>query len=240
MLSVYANMWMLTLLALTNNQELPDPNDPTQVISTLTGQPTSIAVQQLVQIGMFSIVTYAIELLLEYGLIHMLATLILQIIQVSTVDPTRTPPPTVSLALRSFARARSPFSSSAPGRRPSSSSGTCSTEAPSTSPPAAGTSCTTTPSCTSIRNIRVRISTTPPSSCCCSSCCRSSGGARTRRRPGPLGSSPCLCSGRRSGSTRARSGSRRRRTTSRLGGCGCATWSTSRPKRRGRCGTKIS
>ena len=81
LLSVYANMWMLTLLALTNNQELQDPNDPTQVISTLTGQPTSIAVQQLVQIGMFSIVTYAIELLLEYGLIHMLATLILQIIQ---------------------------------------------------------------------------------------------------------------------------------------------------------------
>lgn len=81
LLSVYANIWMLTLLALTNNQELQDPNDPTQVISTLTGQPTSIAVQQLVQIGMFSIVTYAIELLLEYGLIHMLATLILQIIQ---------------------------------------------------------------------------------------------------------------------------------------------------------------
>jgi hypothetical protein len=81
LLSVYANMWMLTLLALTNNQELQDPNDPTAVISTLTGQPTSIAVQQLVQIGMFSIVTYAIELLLEYGLIHMLVTLILQIIQ---------------------------------------------------------------------------------------------------------------------------------------------------------------
>jgi len=81
MLSVYANIWMLTLLALTNNQELADPNDPTQVISTLTGQSTSVAVQQLVQIGMFSIVTYAIELLLEYGLIHTLATLILQIIQ---------------------------------------------------------------------------------------------------------------------------------------------------------------
>ena len=81
LLSVYANIWMLTLLALTNNQELANPNDPTQVISTLTGQPTSIAVQQLVQIGMFSIVTYAVELLLEYGLIHMLATLILQIIQ---------------------------------------------------------------------------------------------------------------------------------------------------------------
>eukprot|EP00889_Picochlorum_renovo_P001951 jgi/Picre1/28981/NNA_004375.t1 len=54
MLSVYANIWMLTLLALTNNQELADPNDPTQVISTLTGQSTSVAVQQLVQIGMFS------------------------------------------------------------------------------------------------------------------------------------------------------------------------------------------
>lgn len=81
LLSVYANMWMLTLLALTNNQELQDPNDPTAVISTLTGQPTSIAVQQLVQIGMFSIVTYAIEMLLEYGLIHTLVTLILQIIQ---------------------------------------------------------------------------------------------------------------------------------------------------------------
>ena len=81
MLSVYANIWMLTLLALTDNQELADPNDPTQVISTLTGQSTSVAVQQLVQIGMFSIVTYAIELLLEYGLIYTLATLILQIIQ---------------------------------------------------------------------------------------------------------------------------------------------------------------
>ena len=81
MLSVYANMWMLTLLALTDNQTLPDPNDPTATISTITGQSTSVAIQQVVQIGMFSIVTYAVELLLEYGLVHTLGTLLLQILQ---------------------------------------------------------------------------------------------------------------------------------------------------------------
>lgn len=81
MLSVYANIWMITLLALTNNQILEDPDDPTGTISTLSGQSTSVAVQQLVQIGMFSIITYAFELLLEYGVVYTLGTLILQIIQ---------------------------------------------------------------------------------------------------------------------------------------------------------------
>lgn len=81
LLSVYANLWMLTLLALTNTQLLPNPEDPLQTISTLTGQPTSVAVQQVVQIGMFSIITYALELILEYGMVKALAALLLQLIQ---------------------------------------------------------------------------------------------------------------------------------------------------------------
>lgn len=79
--SVYANLWMLTMLALTNTQLLPDPNDPLRTISTLSGQPTSVAVQQVIQIGMFSIITYAVELILEYGLVKALATLFLQLLQ---------------------------------------------------------------------------------------------------------------------------------------------------------------
>lgn len=79
--SVYANLWMLTMLALTNTQQLPDPNDPLKVVSTLTGQPTSVAVQQVVQIGMFSIITYAVELILEYGLVKAMASLFLQLLQ---------------------------------------------------------------------------------------------------------------------------------------------------------------
>ena len=81
LLSVYANLWMLTMLALTQTQILPDPNDPTQTVSTLSGQPTSVAVQQVIQIGMFSIITYAVELILEYGLVKALASLLLQLLQ---------------------------------------------------------------------------------------------------------------------------------------------------------------
>ena len=81
LLSVYANLWMLTMLALTGTQTLPDPDDPLKTISTLTGQPTSVAVQQVVQIGMFSIITYAVEMILEYGLVKALATLFLQLLQ---------------------------------------------------------------------------------------------------------------------------------------------------------------
>lgn len=81
LLSVYANLWMVTLLALTNTQLLPNPDDELSTISTLTGQPTTVAVQQIVQIGMLSIITYAVELVLEYGVVKALATLLLQLIQ---------------------------------------------------------------------------------------------------------------------------------------------------------------
>lgn len=81
LLSVYANLWMLTMLALTDTQQLPNPEDPTQTISTLSGQPTSVAVQQIVQIGMFSIVTFAVEMVLEYGAVKTLATLFMQVLQ---------------------------------------------------------------------------------------------------------------------------------------------------------------
>ena len=40
-----------------------------------------MAVQQVVQLGMFSIVTYAVELMLERGVVHMLATILIQLLQ---------------------------------------------------------------------------------------------------------------------------------------------------------------
>jgi hypothetical protein len=58
-----------------------DPNNPLVVINTLSGQPTSISLQQIVQIGMFSIVTYVVELMLEIGLFKALGTLCLQLLQ---------------------------------------------------------------------------------------------------------------------------------------------------------------
>jgi hypothetical protein len=47
----------------------------------LTGQTSSVSVQQIIQLGMFSIITYAVEMLLEYGVIHMVATIVTQIVQ---------------------------------------------------------------------------------------------------------------------------------------------------------------
>jgi 1,3-beta-glucan synthase len=81
LLSVYANMWMLTMLALTDTQTLPNPDDPTTTISTITGDGSSVAVQQIIQIGMLSIVTYGVEMILEYGAAKALATLLVQIVQ---------------------------------------------------------------------------------------------------------------------------------------------------------------
>ena len=40
-----------------------------------------MAIQQIVQLGMFSIITYAVELLLEYGFMKMIGTIVMQIIQ---------------------------------------------------------------------------------------------------------------------------------------------------------------
>ena len=50
-------------------------------VSALTGQTTTVAVQQVIQLGMFSIITFAVELLLEAGLFRMLGTLLVQLIQ---------------------------------------------------------------------------------------------------------------------------------------------------------------
>lgn len=81
LLSVYANIWMLTMLAVTDTQTLPDPNDDTKEISTITGQETTVAVQQIVQIGMFSIITYVLEMILEYGAVKAIATVLIQVLQ---------------------------------------------------------------------------------------------------------------------------------------------------------------
>lgn len=81
LLSVYANIWMLTLLAVTGQQTGVDPNNPDVTISTITGQDTTVAVQQIVQIGMFSIITYVVEMILEYGAVKALATVFMQILQ---------------------------------------------------------------------------------------------------------------------------------------------------------------
>jgi hypothetical protein len=59
----------------------PCPPHPQTEISVLTGQATSVSIQQVVQLGMFSIITYAVELLLELGFMKMAATIIGQIIQ---------------------------------------------------------------------------------------------------------------------------------------------------------------
>ena len=79
LLSVYVNLWMLVLIALTGSGQVS--TDTEDDISTLTGQPTSVSVQQIIQIGMFSIITYFMEMILEYGALKALGTLVLQIIQ---------------------------------------------------------------------------------------------------------------------------------------------------------------
>ena len=59
----------------------PRPRLLPQYISVLTGQTSSVAVQQVIQLGMFSIITYAVEMLLEYGFMKMAANIVMQIIQ---------------------------------------------------------------------------------------------------------------------------------------------------------------
>lgn len=86
MMSVYVNVWVLLLMALTMNPGYmawyPDADAADAVyISVLTGQTSSVAVQQVIQLGMFSIITYAVEMLLEYGFMKMAANIVMQIIQ---------------------------------------------------------------------------------------------------------------------------------------------------------------
>lgn len=87
MLSVYVNIWSILVLALTTNSYMvlfKDPKDPTNeyLINVLTGSSASgVPIQQIIQLGMFSIVTYAVELLLEYGFARMVATILTQIVQ---------------------------------------------------------------------------------------------------------------------------------------------------------------
>ncbi|PSC69540.1 Callose synthase 5 [Micractinium conductrix] len=82
MLSVYINIWTILLLALTTpSYMVPDPDNPTEMINVLTGTASSVSIQQIIQLGMFSIITYAVELLLEYGFAKMVATVLMQIVQ---------------------------------------------------------------------------------------------------------------------------------------------------------------
>ncbi|KDD75094.1 1,3-beta-glucan synthase, partial [Helicosporidium sp. ATCC 50920] len=78
--SVYANVWVIVLISLTGSELVVDPRT-LSVVSSLTGQAVGVSVNQAVQLGLFSIVTYAVELMLERGIMHMLATILVQIIQ---------------------------------------------------------------------------------------------------------------------------------------------------------------
>lgn len=87
MMSVYANIWVMLLLALAHAQEVSNPKydintgEGAEVISTLSGQDVTVTVQQILQLGMFSVVTFAVELLLERGLGATLAILFAQLVQ---------------------------------------------------------------------------------------------------------------------------------------------------------------
>ena len=79
LLSVYVNLWMLLLISLTNFGVIQVAGEAD--INTLTGQPTSVSVQQIIQLGMFSIITYFMEYMLEYGILKAIGTLLLQMLQ---------------------------------------------------------------------------------------------------------------------------------------------------------------
>ncbi|KAL4451723.1 hypothetical protein ABPG75_007385 [Micractinium tetrahymenae] len=80
MLSVYVNIWSILVLALTTDSYMVTYNG--ERINVLTGSAsTGVSIQQIIQLGMFSIVTYAVELLLEYGFAKMIATILMQIVQ---------------------------------------------------------------------------------------------------------------------------------------------------------------
>lgn len=57
-----------------------DPETGDQ-INTLTGEVNSESVQQIVQLGMLSIVVYMVELILTTGILRALGTILVQIIQ---------------------------------------------------------------------------------------------------------------------------------------------------------------
>lgn len=77
---VYLNIWVILVLALTNSMLVVDPYTLT-VINALTGQAVAVSVNQAVQLGMLSIIVFAVELLLEYGIVKMLGTLLVQFVQ---------------------------------------------------------------------------------------------------------------------------------------------------------------
>lgn len=77
---VYLNIWVILVLALTNSMLVVDPYTLT-VVNALTGQAVAVSVNQAVQLGMLSIIVFAVELLLEYGIVKMLGTLLVQFVQ---------------------------------------------------------------------------------------------------------------------------------------------------------------
>ena len=77
--------WWLSAHTLTHSSPTPTPTFPPrpllQGINVLSGQASAVTIQQVIQLGMFSIITYAVELLLEFGFMRMAATILMQIIQ---------------------------------------------------------------------------------------------------------------------------------------------------------------
>ncbi|KAK9815749.1 hypothetical protein WJX72_008855 [[Myrmecia] bisecta] len=78
MLSIYAAVWVYLLLALTKSATFTDENGVLR--STITGNTSAYSSVQIVQLGMLSIITYAVELLLERGVVHTLASIFVQAI----------------------------------------------------------------------------------------------------------------------------------------------------------------
>lgn len=70
---------MVLLLVLSNSEVYQDPTTGL-TYSTITGQTASYSANQLVQLGMLSIITYAVELLLETGVVHATASILSQFI----------------------------------------------------------------------------------------------------------------------------------------------------------------
>lgn len=61
-------------------QSVVDPRTD-EVVSAVTGQADTVSAQQIVQLGMFSIITYAVELTLEYGIVASISTILVQLLQ---------------------------------------------------------------------------------------------------------------------------------------------------------------
>lgn len=80
MVLVYINIWVVLVLSLTGSMLVVNP-DTLTVVNALTGQAAAVSVNQAIQLGMLSIVVFAVEMVLEHGLVRALLTILLQLLQ---------------------------------------------------------------------------------------------------------------------------------------------------------------